>query len=493
VSDESVSRRSFLRGGAAIGLTGIAAAACSSSKKSTSAASTSAAPSAAATTSAPAPAATSAAASASASAPASAVASAVAGAPADGSTVKLNLVCEQTVFAWWHDVVALFNQDSKYKIDATYTSISNANAKVQVPTTLSGRDAPDMCYILAGPHYAGQVTRANLVEDLTPYAAQYKWQDRYGAAEWKTFYNGGILPTVAYDAVPHPVIWYKPDQFAKLGITIPANRQITKAQMDDIVKKSRAAGLQPVALGNKDMWPGSQTMSITVQRVLDADTLEKLGGAWIADTGVKWTDAGPTKAVEMTQQLFKDGWFIDARNALAYTDAQTAFVSGKATMMQDGFWGSTAWPKVAPGVNIDWFHFPILDPAIPLRIINFGANGMVISKKSKNKAAAAALLDVAISPKAQTIFFEKYGSYPGILGIDRVAGITYPNDNLKTIVAMVDSTENDPFQMENDSPADIGQQVQVQTQSLLGLSITPAKFASQLQAEIDTSIKNQKD
>jgi raffinose/stachyose/melibiose transport system substrate-binding protein len=411
--------------------------------------------------------------------------------PAAGSTVQVRLLVDNTLLDWWKNIVTTFNATSSYKVVPSYSVISNGNAKTQLPAALSSRDSPDLAYSLLGS-YTQTLVQDNLLVDLTPYAKKYNWAAKYSPAEFASFYFGKLLAGVSYDAVPHTFIWYEPAVFAKLGLKVPASRIVTAAQMQHYANVAKKAGLQPLTIGNHDLWPGSQTMSMVVQRTLDDASLTKLKNAWTSDSGLKWTDPLPLKAVTRTQQIVKSGWFAPDINAIAYSDAVTAFFSKQAIMYQDGYWLQASFKTDAPHTDVDFFEFPAFEAGLPVRVINFGANGMVVSKNAKQPAAAAALINASVSLPAQKLFLTKYANYPGILGVDKAPGITYPTQALKNVVKLLDHTPSNPFQMENDSPGAIVQDMMVLTQSLLALQITPREFSTKLQAMIDSNIKSQR-
>ncbi len=409
--------------------------------------------------------------------------------PAAGSTVDLNMLVANTTLAWWQDVVKMFNKTSPYTIKPNFSIISNGNAKTQLPAALSSGSAPDISYTLEDFQAAGALVSAGLLSDWSPYAKKYGWQQKYGPNEWQSFYlHSPTLAAVSYDAVPHPFVWYFPSTFKKLGLTVPANRIVSLAQYKSYVQAGQKAGMQGLVIGNHDIWPGSQTLSITCQRTMSAQSLAKLQAAWYKNNGSKWTDPKPMLAITRLQQMVKDNLFAPAVNALSYNDAQSVFLEKKALLHQDGYWFQQVFNTLAKGEDIDFFQFPVFDPSIPVRIINFGANGMCLPKKGKNPAAAAAVFNTALSVPAQQLFMSKFGNYPGILGLAGTAGATYPDAALKNVVALVSKTESNTFQMENDAPAPIAQKMMELTASLLALQVTPAQFASQLQAMIEQNI-----
>ena len=200
--------------------------------------------------------------------------------PAAGTTVDLNMLVANTTLAWWQDIVKMFNKTSPYTIKPNFSIISNGNAKTQLPAALSSGSAPDISYTLEDFQAAGALVSAGLLNDWSPYAKKYGWKQKYGSNEWRSFYlHSPIVAAVSYDAVPHPFIWYFPSTLKKLGLTVPANRIVSLAQHKSYIQAGQKAGMQGMVIGNHDIWPGSQTMSIICQRTMSAPSLAKLQAA----------------------------------------------------------------------------------------------------------------------------------------------------------------------------------------------------------------------
>lgn len=405
-------------------------------------------------------------------------------------TVDLSVLVETNTLAWWQDVVELFNASSPFQINAEFNTIANADAKVQLSATLGAADAPDFSYTLIGNSVLGGLVKTGLVTDLTPYSDQYGWQSRFAPGLWESFKYGDTIPSIGYDTVPHTFIWYKKSVFERIGLEVPTDRIVSRSLMSDFVAAAAAAGLEPVSLGNRDIWPGSQTLSMTCQRMLSTEQLSGLQDAWHADSGVRWTDPDVVAALAQAQEMTtSDGWYVRAFNGLSNDDAQALLVNEGAAMLQQGYWFNSVVQSLDPGGVYDFFEFPVLNPSQPVRIINFSANGMVIPTRGKNPAVAAALYDFFISTKAQQVGLESYGRLGSLLGLADDPALTFPNQNLRDVVALVDVTDQNPFQMENDAPSEIAQDMMKMTQTLLAGDIEPKAYGETLQTMIDDNIQ----
>src|SRR3546814_1651862 len=53
-------------------------------------------------------------------------------------------------------------------------------------------------------------------------------------------------------------VYYNKAMFAELGLQVPK----TYAEFKDVVEKIKAAGRIPIAFGNRDRWPATNTMSL---------------------------------------------------------------------------------------------------------------------------------------------------------------------------------------------------------------------------------------
>ena len=107
--------------------------------------------------------------------------------------------------------------------------------------------------------------KAGLLKDITADV------DADGGA-WRNTFAPGALAVYSYDGKQYGVPWdmgmvgwwYNKDLFAKAGIQAPPT---TWTEFLDAVKKLKAAGITPIALGEKDSWTGMHIWSYLATRI----------------------------------------------------------------------------------------------------------------------------------------------------------------------------------------------------------------------------------
>ena len=107
------------------------------------------------------------------------------------------------------------------------------------------------------------------LDDLVDWNNIDDWARQVWTHDGKTW----ALPQEAYT----DELYYNKDLLAKLGVTLPANAQLTQAQFLDLVKKARAAGITPIAQGVGDRpYPGAYILAEALLRKLGPDDYGKL-------------------------------------------------------------------------------------------------------------------------------------------------------------------------------------------------------------------------
>lgn len=151
--------------------------------------------------------------------------------------------------------------------------------------------------------------------------------------------NPGALKFTTFDgkvyAIPMDVsvvlMWYNVELFDKHAVTIPK----TFEELKSACRKLRAADVTPIALGNKDKWPGAFYFIYLSARIGGRRPFEDAasripGGTFehpsFIRAGHKLTDLVEVRA------------FDDGTSAISYNDALVAFINGKAAMMLNGTW-----------------------------------------------------------------------------------------------------------------------------------------------------------
>jgi len=127
------------------------------------------------------------------------------------------------------------------------------------------------------------------------------------------------------------VMWYNRDLFEKHSLRVPRTLDELKSVCADL----RKAGVIPVALGNKDKWPGAFYFVYLATRI---GGTKPFTDAAARAPGASFEDPCFLQAGQRLQELVRLGVFNDGSSALSYDDARQLFVREKAAMMLMGTW-----------------------------------------------------------------------------------------------------------------------------------------------------------
>ena len=112
-------------------------------------------------------------------------------------------------------------------------------------------------------------------------------------------------------------------------------------QVTGYVEAVKGAGYEPIALGNKDRWPGAHLIAVLGHRLVDTESLTKLRWACQDNTGVKWTDPEGLRILQTAADWAEMGLFAKGINAMNNGEAEDLFVGGKAAGYSTGVWGAS--------------------------------------------------------------------------------------------------------------------------------------------------------
>jgi raffinose/stachyose/melibiose transport system substrate-binding protein len=298
-----------------------------------------------------------------------------------------------TKIVWWHiSTVAdgrakwedLANAYVKAHPDVSIeiTVLENEAFKSKLATAMQSGSPPDIFQSWGGG-VLKQYGEAGLVQDLTPALAEKGW----GAS-----FQPGPLSLYTFDGKTYGVpwnagmigFWYNKALFEKAGI---AKTPTTWTEFLDTVKKLKAAGITPLAVGEKDKWPGHFYWVYLATRLGGKDAFEKAYSRKGSFADPSFVQAGVKLKELVDLQPFQNG-FLGA----GYGDEQTQMANGKAAMELMGHWAPSANRNVAEKVDeynktLGWFPFPIVeggagDPSDALG----GGDGFAVGKNAPKEA-----------------------------------------------------------------------------------------------------------
>jgi len=396
---------------------------------------------------------------------------------------------------WWHigtspKTVTEFNQklaDDYMKahpnVDIEVTVLQNDAFKTRLATVMQSGEPPDLFHSWGGGVLQNFVN-AGLVKDITPEltADNNAWKDSFSAQSALDLYKfDGKYYGIANDwgAVG---MWYNKDLFAKAGIKETPK---TWDELIDAVKKLKAAGITPIALGEKEKWPGHFWWVYLAVRLGG----QKAFDAAYTRTG-SFADEPFVKAGELLKELVDLKPFPEGYLGLTYPQEGAVMGNGQAAMELMGQWspgvqaGNAADGKGIPD-KLGWFPFPMVKGGAgdPTDVLG-GGNGIAVGKNAPPEAVD--FLKYISSPEVQKGNIElNVGFVPTAKDAEK-----YLTDPLLQVVMKV---RNDAkyFQLYYDQflPPALAAAVADSTEGIFAGTIAPADAAKAIEEVAATELK----
>jgi raffinose/stachyose/melibiose transport system substrate-binding protein len=338
---------------------------------------------------------------------------------------------EPVTVEWWHittqdpgkalwqtmaDEYMAANPNVKINI----TVLENEAFKTKLTSVMQGGTPPDIFQSWGGGVMNDQAN-AGMLQDITSFL------DADGGA-WRNTFAPGALAVYALDGKNYGVPWdmgmvgwwYNKDLFTQANIAQPP---ATWTELLEDVKILKAAGITPIALGEKDTWTGMHIWSYLATRICGKD-----GFLAAANRTGSFTDACFVEAGVKLQELIALEPFQAGFLGASHDEMQGTFGNGKAAMELSGQWAPSVESAQAAdkvGVkNLGFFNFPAVEGgAGALTDAMGGGNGFAIGKNASPEAVdfVKYLTNVA----QQTRVAEIAAGIPVVKGAE--AGLKDPN------------------------------------------------------------------
>ncbi|MGE7473244.1 ABC transporter substrate-binding protein [Bosea sp. NPDC003192] len=301
------------------------------------------------------------------------------------TTVKwLHIEANPVVVKIWEEVAREFEAKTPgVKVEMQY--LENEAYKAKAPTLLQSRDRPHIIYSWAGGVLKSQI-EAGVLEDITPAMQGYK--DNLSASAVDAFTVNGKIYGVPY-GVSQVGFMANKDLLGKAGVD--ASKITGYDDFLDAVKKLKAAGITPLAVGGADKWPVHFYWTHLAVR---------LGGKDAMQAALKGRDGGfEGETFQKSGELFKQ--LVDLQpyqNGFLGFKSQQAighFGDGKAAMLLaiSSFYHTQKVFAVdktgVPDDKLAWINFPAVpggkgQPGDTLG----GINGWLVTKGAPKEAVA---------------------------------------------------------------------------------------------------------
>lgn len=396
----------------------------------------------------------------------------------------------KVTITWWHiqvadDQKALWqSMADQYMADhpnvtIEITVLENEAFKTKIATVMQSGNPPDIFQSWGGGGM-NEYAKAGLLKDITADLEKDGWKDTFSPGALGVFSFEG-----KYYGVPRDMgavgFWYNKDLFAQAGIETPP---ATWSEFLDVVKKLKAAGITPIALGEGDKWPGAFYWEYLAVRIGGQAAFDAAYSRKGAFTDEPFVEAGRKLLELVALEPFQDG-FLGA----TWPDEQVVMATSKAAMDLMGQWAPGAFKdasvdKQGLGDKLGWFPFPAVeggagDPADALG----GGNGFVIGKDAEPEAVDFLKY---ISSKESQIAQAQIGlSVPVVKGAE--VGLTDP----MLLLVQKGAAAAKYFQLYYDQamPPAVGGVVNDAVQGLFAGTLTPEEAAAMIEESAALELK----
>ncbi|MGL4324358.1 MAG: extracellular solute-binding protein [Beijerinckiaceae bacterium] len=371
----------------------------------------------------------------------------------------------------WEEVARDFEaKNPGTKVEMSF--LENEAYKAKAPTLLQSKDKPHIIYSWAGGVLKAQV-EAGVLEDITAQVADHKGKLSTAAVEAFTV-NGKIY------GLPHTVsqvgFMYNKELFAKAGVD---GAKITNwDELLEGVKKLKAAGITPIAVGGADKWPLHFYWTHLAVR---------LGGKPAFQAALKGENSGfEGEVFQKSGELFKQ--LVDLQpfqnGFLGFKNPQAVgfFGDGKAAMMlaiSSFYHTQRALAADKAGLSDDkvgWFNFPM--PAggkgEPTDTLG-GINGWLVTKGAPKEAVA--FVKHFISEDVQKRLAGGNFLIPTYKGAEAGLGSEF----MRNIARNIASSKYHQNFYDQDLGPSVGRVVNDATAEIAGGSMTPKQAAKAIQ------------
>lgn len=258
--------------------------------------------------------------------------------------------------------------------------------------------APDVCFWFSGNRMKAFVKRG-LFDDISDLYEREGYKNVLGAT------TGALTVDDRQYGLPlGGLLWgmfYRKDVFEEKGWTAPT----TIEELMALAEQAKSAGMVPVSMGTKEMWPAAGWFDHMNLRI---SGLEK--HLALMDGKLAYTDASLKPVFDRWEELIRADLFTPNHTSSGWEQAAAALAQKKAAMMDLGGFIKYGFPPEDVD-KIAYAPFPTIDTAMP-RYEDFSLNSVHIPKNGKNKENARDFLAYFYKPENLAAFLEAESAVP---------------------------------------------------------------------------------
>jgi multiple sugar transport system substrate-binding protein/raffinose/stachyose/melibiose transport system substrate-binding protein len=302
-------------------------------------------------------------------------------------------------------IVQMWNEQNP-DMPVEHSIIAHEDFKQAIRAYLTADPAPDVLTWFAGNRTRFFIDKG-LILDLTPAWDEAKLNDVYAPGfQALATYNDKkyFLPTSYY----WWAIYYRPSLFEQAGIDKAPE---TFDELLDACGKLNDAGITPITIGARFKWPAAAWFDYLNMRTNGPQFHIDL-----MDLKESYTDDRVKATFANWKKLIDAKCFIEDPAAYDWQEAIDPMVQGKAAMYLMGGFITDSYPDEAEN-DLDFFRFPIIDPAIPVGE-DAPTDGFFAAANARNAEGAAKFMAFLGSKEVQQMAMDELGRLPTRTDVD---------------------------------------------------------------------------
>jgi len=382
---------------------------------------------------------------------------------------------------WWHiqnnDPMKSIWADAAKQYEAAHpnvkiniTVLENEAFKSKLTTYMQSGKVPDIFQSWGGGTLKEQAD-AGLVQDVTD--ATKPWIGDLNPAAAGLYQVDGKQYGIPFN-LGMVGVWYRKSLFEQAGIDAPPQ---TWDEFLTDVQTLKAKGITPLAVGEKDKWPGMFWWANLSLRIAGQDAMAQAGQDGNFNT------PGFVKAGEQLKKLidmkpFQDGHLAAPWDGAGGEAAQLG--NGKAAMDLMGQWAPSTFAanskdKDATLKDLGWFPFPTVDGGAGTATQQFGGgDGFAFGKDAPPEALdfAKFLVTSDVANKA--------GASGGILPVKKGTETSVTDPNMKSVLDARAGASSVQLYLDQAYAPAVGQAVNDAVAELFAGKASPQDVAGQI-------------
>jgi multiple sugar transport system substrate-binding protein len=258
--------------------------------------------------------------------------------------------------------------------------------------------APDVCFWFSGNRMRAFVKRG-LFDDISDLVEKEGYKNVLGTSVGSVTVEGKQygLPTGGN-------LWgmfYRKDVFDQHDLTVPT----TSEEFAAYCEKAKAAGITPIALGTKELWPAAGFFDQLNLRINGLDKHMEL-----MDGKMSYLDPALTPVFDQWEAMIKNEIFTPNHTSFGWQEAAALLAQKKAGMMNLSAFLRAAFTE-ADLPQLTYAPFPSLVQNVG-RYEDFSLNSVHIPTNGKNKQGAREFLAYFYKPENLAAYLEPAGNVP---------------------------------------------------------------------------------